>query len=374
MHIARRHLFPALLVLAAFPLGASATGCSGSTTSVTGDGGSVDLDAQAGDAASTTAADANADAGDADGPVLAALGPCPTTGRGAITPVGACYTLTPQQVGASPDGENAAVPQYALEPAAVAKGALVVQLNGSGGSPAGQVAGPVRNIYNAYAAAGYHVVGLSYRSDKAIGLLCAGNDACFEPTRRSLVLGMLTLGAGTDLATLRFDEGIVYRLQALLAALAAEKPGAGWDQFLKPGADAASRVAWDKIVASGHSQGGGHAAMLGKLFALRGVVQLSSTCDSVQGTPASWTSAAGYWATSPHDKFVGFAAPTTFGPGGAPTGGDTTCGFHAAVWQNLGMAAANMHDDAALCGATGDTHGASIGCVDNYPRWGTLLP
>lgn len=304
--------------------------------------------------------------GDAAVPTLAA---CPTTGRGAIVPAGPCYTLTPTQVGASSAGVNAGTLEYALEPAAAAKGALVVQLNGSGGTPAGQVADPTKNVYNAFAATGYHVIGLAYRSDKAIGQVCANDDACFEATRRTLVAGTPVQGAAAEVSNMRADEAIVSRLEAMLRGLAAAKPAAGWDAYLAGGT-----VAWDRVVASGHSQGGGHAAMLGKLFALRGVVQLSSTCDAVKGVPASWTNAAGTWATSPHDKFVGLAAPTTFAAGGAPNGGDTTCGFHAAVWTNLGMVAANMHDDAAVCGNTGDTHGASIGCVDNYPRWGALLP
>jgi len=32
-----------------------------------------------------------------------------------------------------------------------------------------------------------------------------------------------------------------------------------------------------------------------------------------------------------------------------------------------------MLDDAATCGATGDTHSASIGCIDNFPRWAPLF-
>ena len=27
----------------------------------------------------------------------------------------------------------------------------------------------------------------------------------------------------------------------------------------------------------------------------------------------------------------------------------------------------------AICGDTGDTHGASLGCVDNYPAWLALI-
>ena len=38
-----------------------------------------------------------------------------------------------------------------------------------------------------------------------------------------------------------------------------------------------------------------------------------------------------------------------------------------------GAHSCNRHDDAATCGATGDTHGASVKCAQNYPAWQALL-
>src|SRR4249920_2082329 len=66
------------------------------------------------------------------GPV--AMRPCPTSGPGGVTSAGACWVFPPASAGASPLGQNASRPNYALEPPS-ARGTLVVLLNGSGSSP-----------------------------------------------------------------------------------------------------------------------------------------------------------------------------------------------------------------------------------------------
>ncbi len=327
--------------------------------------------------AGNTDAGANSDAGSPDsgvdaggvdaGGVDAGQGmthPCPTTGMGAIIATGGCVVFTPAEAGAAASGENAAKNQYALEPVGTAKGALLVELNGSGGSPSGQIADPTRNLYNAAAQAGFHVIGLAYRSGQVIGAVCANSATCYEPTRTTVITGTFTAGAAPGLATIRLDEGIVWRLEAALRLLAATHPSAGWEQFLvdATATDPADRIAWGKIVASGHSQGGGHAALLGKRYPLRQVLQLSSTCDEVGGTPAPWTTHSSAFMTDPTTKYVGLGSQ-----------GDTICPAHVAVWNNLGIPLANQHDDAATCGMSGNTHGASITCSDNFTRWGQLL-
>lgn len=301
------------------------------------------------------------------------LASCPSQGAGAIVAPAGCVVFTPQQAGADPAGVNATQYQFALEPFGVAKGVLVVHLNGSLGSPAGQIADPQKNLYSALAAAGFHVLGVAYRSSAVVGVLCNGSPTCFAPTRRTLVLGSYVAGAPASLSNMRADEGIVQRIDAGIAILSAARPSGGWSQYRASASDpdVTKRVAWNKVIASGHSQGGGHAAFLGSVVTLRRVVQLSSTCDYTSGVPAPWTSSALTWPTVPKTAFVGFAAPTTF-TAGNPTAGDTTCPYHAAVWQNLGMDAANSHDDAATCGISGDTHSAAISCTDNFARWPTL--
>ena len=62
---------------------------------------------------------------------------------------------------------------------------------------------------------------------------------------------------------------------------------------------------------------------------------------------------------------------TTFS-GSTPTGGDMVCTYHHAVWENLGMDSANMHDDAATC--TGViAHSAPLKCKENWDAWLSIL-
>jgi hypothetical protein len=301
------------------------------------------------------------------------LGRCPTSGPGALVTSGTCWVFTPAAAGADPAGQNATRPNYAVEPSGAASGQLVLILNGSGGSPGQLVVDPTRNLLNAAAESGHHVLALAYRSDQAVAVLCARRSDCFGPTRNTLVTGAYTSGADTSLADIREDEGIVPRFAAALGALAAARPGSGWASFLSNGARdaAAGRIAWERVIVSGHSQGGGHAAYLGKLFAVMRVVQFSSTCDAPAGTPAPWTAADSGWATSPASAFFGFSAPTTF-TGDVPSGGDLNCPYHLAVWRHLGMDPSRELDDATGCAGVGP-HGASIVCSVNYPRWVALV-
>jgi hypothetical protein len=361
------------LLLASSLLVAVSLACSCS------DGTSAEPPTLAPDAEVAPVADGGVDAsplpdGGADAAPPKALTTCPISGPGALVAMSPCFTFTAEQAGASKAGDNATKPEYALEPSGTAKAGLVVQLNGSLGTPAGQIADPAKNIYNAAAQAGFHIIGLAYKSTTVVGQLCNNDGPCFGATRKTLVLGVYQSGAAPVLKGILVDEGIVARLDAAIRLLAASRPTGGWDQYLSdPGAaEAQQRIAWGKIIASGHSQGGGHAAYLGQMFGLRKVVQLSSTCDHVGGVPAPWTLASETWATPPATKSVGFAAPTLF-TGDQPTGGDTTCPYHAAVWSGMGVDPSRQHDDAATCGAGANTHGASIGCVANFARWSALF-
>lgn len=363
------------------PDGASADAAPGAgdagavDTSEASDGGlddatAVDTDADVlVDAVSDAAFDASPDASpDADaapatdaGP-SAALTPCATRGTGAIVAPAGCVTFTAVEAGADARGDNATDAEYALEPGGTAEGALVVYLNASLSSPARQIADPTENFYSAAAGAGFHVLALTYRSSLVVGATCSNDAACFALARQSIVLGQAAPAAPRAVANIREDEGIVPRLDAALRLLAAARPGQGWEQFLAaPTAPtAAARIDWSRVIAAGHSQGGGHAAFLGKLFPLRRVVQLASTCDAVSTTPAPWTQADSTWATDPAQRYVGLAAA-----------GDTICPHHVAVWQAMGLAPARQHDDAELCG--GAEHAGPIMCTDNFARWPTLL-
>jgi len=302
-----------------------------------------------------------------------AMQPCPTSGPGAVTAAATCWVFPPTSAGASPLGQNANRLNYALEPPGTARGTLVVLLNGSGSSPSELTIDPSRNLFMSALESGNHVLAVAYRSDVAILRMCdSSRPDCYGASRSTLLTGVFAPGADNSLADIRADEAIIARIDQALRHLVAVRPQAGWDAFIRSTATApADRIAWPRVIASGHSQGGGHAAYLGKLFPLIRVVQLSSTCDAPAGVPAPWTAADSVWITSPAAVFLGLSAPTVF-TNGVPTAGDLNCPYHLAVWQNLGMPPSHQADDAATCGGI-DPHIASIFCGANYPRWVELF-
>lgn len=296
-------------------------------------------------------------------PAATPLRPCPTSGKGSVAgPF--CFLLTPAESGLPAAGVNAAVDQYALRPASGARGKLLLFFNGSGGSPiAGTRGTPAQNFYATARAAGLHVLAVSYRSDNAIGTLCKGSDACFWPTRETILTGAFQPGASPALSAIADHEGAYARIAAGLKALAERDPQGGWDAFLDSAAAKPSeQIRWSKVIASGHSQGGGHAAAIARSFAIDRVVTLSSPCDQTLAGPATWLNAAKtVFATSPAAAFHGLGAA-----------GDGICPGYAAIWQVLGLAAERKHADAVVC--SGSTpHGASIDCAENALVWSAML-
>jgi hypothetical protein len=353
--------------------------CGASNVSIPPPDASPDPSLDAGsavDAAPPDAAgDANAEAATVDAGTLT---PCPVSGPRSFTlPSTSCFTVTPADAGASAAGENASEPSYAIAPDSGANGKLMLWLNGSGGHPGGKEAlpDPTKNVLAAAASLGYAVLAVSYASTTSVGSLCKQTAGCFLPTRKSIILGAAQPNAATGVSTIKTDEGIVDRVVRALGYLAARDPAHGWGAFLSSvdtTLPADQRIRWSAVTAAGHSQGGGHAAAIGKLFAVARVLQFSATCDNVGGVPAGWTAAGtGTWATDP-TMFYGLGAPTTF-TNGVATDGDLTCASHLASWQNEGMIPSHQNDAAATCGQTGDTHGASAGCTDNYPAWLAML-
>jgi hypothetical protein len=282
--------------------------------------------------------------------------PCPSSGVGAIVAPARCLVFTPADLGADPSGVNATERHYALEPAGTPRNRLVLMLNGSGGTPATLIAAPKLNVYQTLAADGYHVLALAYRSDNTIRAACDDSATCFGPTRESIVLGINS--PGSAFSDVSCDEGIVERLDAALGALATTE--GGWAAFRRAGNTPLERVAWDLVIAAGFSQGGGHAAYLGKLVQLAGVLQLSSTCDAVGGVPASWTS-DGSWLTPPAERFIGFGHPD-----------DELCRNQAAVWGAMGLAPARQHLDATSCSGP-RAHPSTVRCAENIQRIPSLL-
>lgn len=293
-----------------------------------------------------------------------ALRRCPSTGRGALTG-DLCFNLTAEESGLSASGANATEDEYALRPASGARGVLMIFLHGSGGTPRGVIASPDSNVYSAARAAGLHVLSIAYRSDDAVGTLCStatDRDLCFLATRTAIVTGVARSGAADPLASIALHEGVYARVGAALLTLAERDPDGRWGQFydVSAGRDVARGLRWASVIVAGHSQGGGHAALLAKLHPVRRAVMFSSPCDLSAAAPAAWLTHDATWATPSANLF------------GYGSSGDVVCPGHVPSWGTLGLPAANRDNTAVVC--TGETaHGASIKCVENAARWSSLF-
>jgi hypothetical protein len=276
-----------------------------------------------------------------------------------------CFLLTPIETGLPSSGVGASESHIALRPASPTRGELLLFFNGSGGSPRTAIDDPAHNYYTVARDLGLHVLAVSYRSDEAIGRLCAPGsptrDACFEPTRRAVITGEPQAGAAAELADIEVHEGIYGRVAAALRTLSLADPAGGWDAFVDESvSDPGASIAWADVIVSGHSQGGGHAALLGKLHAVSRVVMLASPCDGSAGSPATWLTRTAELQTDA-SRFFALGAM-----------GDTICGAQYAAWPALGMSDAAGDDTAIVC-AGAETHGAPIRCLENEPTWSAML-
>jgi hypothetical protein len=209
---------------------------------------------------------------------------CTTAGTAPIPPSATPPASVERQV--TPSATDAAIttadePHVAINPApsVAATGRLFVFLPGTGALPS-----QYRMILRVGAARGYHAIGLNYPNPTAVGVLCAADtDAdCFWNVRSEVISGTNT-SALLDVST---ANSIVNRVQKLVAYLDRQFPTEGWGQYLAGGA-----IDWSRIVISGHSQGGGHAGVMTKLYAMSRACFFSSPADwrQVANVSATWT-------------------------------------------------------------------------------------
>ena len=201
---------------------------------------------------------------------------------------------------------------------------LFVFLPGTGGVP-----NQYQLILKAGARRGFHTIGLDYPNPTAIGVLCAaGSDPdCFWNVRRTIVTGAPGL---SPVISVTPPNAIVTRLTEAVAYLNQTYPTEGWGQYLL----ARGALDWSKVVAGGHSQGGGHAGVMAKLYAMSRACYFASPPDwnaanhpTAPNAPAAW---AGYANVTP--------ATLQFGFGGLQ---DPSVPYSklSAIWQTLGLGA-----------------------------------
>jgi hypothetical protein len=143
-------------------------------------------------------------------------------------------------------------------------------------------------------AAGLSVLGLAYSNlGPSLAKSCGPDMACYgdmlanrfdgtRPTRFSEV------GAG---------DGILGRLHDALAYLSTRDPAGDWQRYRD-----GDGVRWNRLVLAGHSQGGGEAAYIAHLHAVRGVLMFSAPAESLDGHTADWLSMP---SATPTSRFWG---------------------------------------------------------------------
>lgn len=144
---------------------------------------------------------------------------------------------------------------------------------------------------------GYHAIGLSHPNCPEVNATCNAQDPIDADCQEKMRLERLEGVDASPLVAVAPADAIVNRLVKLLAWLDAQFPAEGWGQFLASGAPR-----WDRLVVSGHSQGAGHAANIGRLHEVARVVMFD-WLDFVPGVGvAPWMTKP---KATPLDRFFG---------------------------------------------------------------------
>lgn len=150
---------------------------------------------------------------------------------------------------------------------------------GTNGNPQGN-----QLVLQEAARLGYHAVGLMYQNNVAVAAVCPSNPDpdCSGNMRLEIIDGV----DRSEFVDVIRANSIDNRLAKLLLYLDAQYPNEQWSRFLKDGTPR-----WPLIVVSGHSQGAGQAALIGKIRHVDRVVMLSGPPDArVPEEPDAWVS------------------------------------------------------------------------------------
>lgn len=159
-------------------------------------------------------------------------------------------------------------PHISWLPTTKSRNQLLVFLPGTGGKPKEQF-----SFAETGAALGYHVIALMYPDNIAAQKKCSGS-----PDPQAYTKFRMAIIEGGDIGPHRHidrADSIETRLTQLLNYLDGQQPDRGWRQFL----NANKKIAWNKVVIAGHSQGGGHAYMIAKIHKVARVITFGSPKD-----------------------------------------------------------------------------------------------
>jgi len=144
---------------------------------------------------------------------------------------------------------------------------------------------------------GYHVIGLMYPNAGGSAKVCPtapDPSACYENARLEIIDGIDRVA----FLDVNVANSIDNRLTKLLEYLTLQYPDEGWDRFLLR-----DKPKWSQIAVSGHSGGGGNAAMIAKIRLVARVVLFSSVTDSIHVEAPSWVATH----LTPAERYYGIA-------------------------------------------------------------------
>ena len=159
-------------------------------------------------------------------------------------------------------------------------------------------------LNNVVAEMGFHAINLTYPNDEAVNSLCGGQNTdldCYANVRLEILDGT----DRTPLVSVNRANSAENRIIKLLIYLRTQYPNDNWGQFLIDD----STINWSKIIVSGHSQGGGHAGILGRYHPVVRVVMFAAMdYNGPARSPANWIAHPEMTPNaSSADKFWGFS-------------------------------------------------------------------
>jgi hypothetical protein len=282
--------------------------------------------------------------------------PPPPAPAPAPAPASVERNLSPVTI--DPSVDTSLQPHVAINPSAdvAPAGKLFVFLPGTEAVP-----DMYRLILRSGASRGFHALGLNYPNGEAVGMLCKfdSDEDCYWKVRREIV-------DGTDesaLVDVDAANSIAGRLANAIAYLHDNYPDEGWEQFLTNGA-----VDWSKIVVAGHSQGGGHAGVMAKLYEMSRAVYFASPADwnGISDAPAAWTSRANetpvsrqFGFTHLDDNLVPYVELQEIWQSMGITGSTASVDTNAAPFGGTHLLTTDAEPISSL-GTFSPTHGATI--------------
>jgi len=170
--------------------------------------------------------------------------------------------------------------QVFYNPTSTSQNTLLLHLVGSIDNPNSTIQYPTMAANN-----GFHCINLTYRNGVSGHAACAASvdSNCHINYRKEIIEGINY----SPEVTVNTASSINNRLIKLLEYLSLNYPSQNWAQYYT-----GSTILWNNIIVSGHSQGGGHAAVIAMTEPVKRVLMFASPNDysDTLMMRATWTS------------------------------------------------------------------------------------